>query len=220
MNPRIAIDARTVLQAKTGDRTYTLGLVARPGARGVALRIRRAARLRPTKHGLIAATTGEFAALCDARFARAQQSHLERAGCCRAGRGRIGPLWFTFNIWRRGRCPARSSPRFTTWCGARLPRTFPGQRSRDYEPGDARFRRGARGARSRPKAAPAKTRSRALCACHLDKISVTTIGLDDRFRAPVAPAQIAEFAPQIRFGRGALRFERRRFAAAQRISRA
>ena len=196
MIPRIAIDARTILQRKTGDRTYTLGLL-----RGLAR----------------VSSPYEFDVLLDApdessHVARATENsprfatHVIASRNSRAWSAVALPRW----AWNNRPalvhvqylapgplpCPFVTTIHDVVWRA--LPRTFPAQ--------DRAIMNLAmplsvwRAARILTESRSSKNEIARALRVAPDKISVTTIGLDDRFRAPVAPAQIAELRRKYKLG--------------------
>ena len=188
MNPRIAIDARTVLQAKTGDRTYTLGLLR--GLARVPSRYEFDILLdAPDEHGLIEATIES-----SPRFA----IHVLPARNGRAWSALALPRW----AWKTRPvlvhvqylapgplpCPFVTTIHDVVWRA--LPRTFP---AKDRAIMNLAMPISvARAARVLTESRSSKNEIARTLRVNPDKISLTTIGLDARFRAPVSSAQIAE----------------------------
>ena len=196
MNLRIAIDARTILQPKTGDRTYTLGLlrglarVDSPYGFDVLLDAPDAAGLidvatqsspRFQVHVLPARNSRSWSALALPRWAWAKRPALVHVQYLAPG-----PL----------PCPFVTTIHDVVWRA--LPRTFPAQ--------DRAIMNLAmppsvwRAARITTESRSSKNEIARTLRVNPDKISVTTIGLDPRFRAPVAPAQIADLRRKYELG--------------------
>ena len=196
MTPRIAIDARTILQRKTGDRTYTLGLL-----RGLAR----------------VASPYEFDILLDAPD---QSSHVERAtqGSPRFRvhvlESRNSRTWSAVALprwaWQHRPalvhvqylapgplpCPFVTTIHDVVWRA--LPRTFP---AKDRAIMNLAMPLSVwRAARVTTESRSSKNEIARTLRVNKDKISVTTIGLDDRFRAPVAPTQIAQLRRKYHLG--------------------
>ena len=196
MSPRIAIDARTILQPKTGDRTYTLGLL-----RGLA-RVPSPWKFdvlldAPDESGLVSAATEN-----SPRFA----VHVLEARSGRTWSALALPRW----AWKQRPalvhvnylapgplpCPFVTTIHDVVWRA--LPRSFP---ARDRilmnlgMPATAKLAR-----RILTESRSSKNEIARTLRVAPDKISLSTIGLDDRFRAPVAPAQIAELRHKYRVG--------------------
>ena len=186
MSLRIAIDARTVLQPKTGDRTYTLGLLrglARvpspwefdvlldaPDESGV---IRAATENSPrfSVHVLTARNGRTWSALALPRWARANRPTLVHVQYLAPG-----PL----------PCPFVTTIHDVVWRA--LPKTFP---ARDRAIMNLAMPVSAhRARRILTESRSSKNEIARTLRVKPDKISLTTIGLDDRFRAPVARAAI------------------------------
>ena len=188
MNPRIAIDARTVLQAKTGDRTYTLGLLR--GLARVPSRYEFDVLLdAPDENGLIKSTIES-----SPRFA----IHVLPARNGRTWSALALPRW----AWENRPvlvhvqylapgplpCPFVTTIHDVVWRA--LPRTFP---AKDRAIMNLAMPLSARRAcRILTESRSSKNEIARALRVNPDKISVTTIGLDDRFRSPVAAGQIAE----------------------------
>ena len=196
MTSRIAIDARTVLQPKTGDRTYTLGLLR--GLARVPSRYEFDVLLdAPDDNGLIAAATDD-----SPRFA----THV-----LPARNGRIWSAW-TLPRWAWLHRPALvhvqylapgplPCPFITTihdvvWRA--LPQTFP---AKDRAIMNLAMPISARRARRiLTESRSSKNEIARTLRVNPDKISLSTIGLDPRFRAPVAPAQIENLRRKYELG--------------------
>ena len=196
MPSRIAIDARTVLQTKTGDRTYTLGLlrglarVASPHEFDVLLDA-------PDDAGIVATATEN-----SPRFA----VHVLPARNSRTWSALALPRWawenrpalVHVNYLAPGPlpCPFVTTIHDVVWRA--LPRTFPAQ---DRAIMNLAMPLSAwRAARILTESRSSKNEIARTLRVRADKISVTTIGLDDRFRAPVSPAQIAELRRKYHLG--------------------
>lgn len=188
MPPRIAIDARTILQPKTGDRTYTLNLlrglarVASPYQFDVLLDA-------PDESNLIAMATDH-----SPRFA----VHVLEARNGRTWSALALPRW----AWKNRPalvhvqylapgplpCPFVTTIHDVVWRA--LPKTFP---AKDRVVMNMGMRLSVwRAQRILTESRSSKNEIARTLRVNPDKISVTTIGLDDRFRAPVSPAQIAQ----------------------------
>ena len=196
MNSRIAIDARTVLQPKTGDRTYTLGLL-----RGLA-RVDSPYEFdvlldAPDEAGLIeAATAGSshfkvhvlparngrtWSALALPRWAWANRPALVHVNYLAPG-----PL----------PCPFVTTIHDVVWRA--LPKTFP---AKDRAIMNLAMPLSVwRAARILTESRSSQNEIARTLRTRKDKISVTTIGLDDRFRAPVSSHAIAELRRKYALG--------------------
>ena len=187
MSPRIAIDARTILQPKTGDRTYTLGLL-RGLARVPSLWEFDVLLDAPDSAGLIDAATGG-----SPRFA----THVLEARNGRTWSALALPRWawknrpelVHVNYLAPGPlpCPFVTTIHDVVWRA--LPRTFPPRDRVIMNLGMPATAKLARRILTESRSSQNEI-ARTLRVAPA-KISVTTIGLDDRFRAPVSPATIA-----------------------------
>ena len=186
--PRIAIDARTILRPKTGDRTYTLGLLqglARvPGEFEFDVLLD-----APDSEQIIARATGE--------------SPLFTTHVLPAHSGRIWsllalPRW----AWQHKPalvhvqylapgalpCPFVTTIHDVVW--RVLPHTFP---ARDRAVMNLGMPLSARRARLiLTESRSSKNEIARTLRVSRDKIALTTIGIDARFRAPVAPVAIED----------------------------
>ena len=197
MNSRIAIDARTILQRKTGDRTYTLGLlrglarVASPHQFDVLLDAPDDAHLvamatdnspRFEVHVLPARNARTWSAFALPRWAWNHRPALVHVNYLAPG-----PL----------PCPFVTTIHDVVWRA--LPRTFP---AKDRAIMNLAMPLSVwRAARILTESRSSKNEIARTLRVRADKISVTTIGLDDRFRAPVSPAQISDL--RRKYGLGA-----------------
>ena len=185
---RIAIDARTILQPKTGDRTYTLNLlrglarVASPYEFDILLDA-------PDENGLIAQTVEG-----SPRFA----VHVLESSNGRTWSAIALPRW----AWQARPalahvqylapgplpCPFVTTIHDVVWRA--LPKTFP---AKDRAVMNLAMPLSVwRAERILTESRSSKNEISRTLRVRKSKISVTTIGLDDRFRAPVSPTQIAE----------------------------
>lgn len=196
MNPRIAIDARTILQPKTGDRTYTLGLL-----RGLA-RVDAPFEFdvlldAPDEANLVATATES-----SPRFA----IHVLPARNGRVWSALTLPRW----AWNHRPalvhvqylapgplpCPFVTTIHDVVWRA--LPRTFP---AKDRVIMNLAMPLSVwRARRILTESRSSKNEIARTLRVPLDKISLTTIGLDDRFRAPITPAQIADLRRKYELG--------------------
>ena len=196
MTLRIAIDARTILQPKTGDRTYTLNLL-----RGLA-RVHSPYEFdilldAPDETGLVETLTE-----ASPRF----QIHVLEA--------RNGRLWSAVALprWAWANrpalvhvqylapgplpCPFVTTIHDVVWRA--LPKTFP---AKDRAIMNLAMPLSAwRAERILTESRSSKNEIARTLRVKPDKISVTTIGLDDRFRAPVSQGQIAELRRKYQLG--------------------
>ena len=196
MNPRIAIDARTVLQRKTGDRTYTLGLLR--GLARVPSRYEFDVLLdAPDEAGLIAATTEN-----SPRFAiqvlPARNSRTWSALALPRWAWQNRPALVHVQYLAPGPlpCPFVTTIHDVVWRA--LPHTFP---AKDRAIMNLAMPLSVwRAARILTESRSSKNEIARTLRVNPDKISVTTIGLDNRFRAPISAAQIAELRAKYQLG--------------------
>ena len=196
MNPRIAIDARTILQRKTGDRTYTLGLlrglarVPSPYEFDVLLDVPDAAEL--------VATATEDSPRFQVHVLTAPNNRVWSAASLPRWAWENRPVLVHVNYLAPGPlpCPFVTTIHDVVWRA--LPKTFP---AKDRAVMNLAMPLSVwRAARVLTESRSSKNEIARTLRVNSDKISVTTIGLDDRFRAPVAPAQIAELRRKYQLG--------------------
>ena len=194
--PRIAIDARTILSRKTGDRTYTLNLL-----RGLA-RVENPYQFdvlldAPDNDGLIPRITENSPAF---------QTHVLPARNSRTWSLLALPRW----AWQNKPalvhvqylmpgalpCPFITTIHDVVWRA--LPQTFPAKDRAIMNLGMPATARLAR--RILTESRSSKNEIARILRVAPAKISLTTIGLDDRFRAPVSLAQIEELRAKYDLG--------------------
>ncbi len=187
--PRIAIDARTILQPKTGDRTYTLGLL-----RGLA-RVPSPYEFdilldAPDEAGLIVAATASSPSRFATHVLPARNGRVWSAWTLPRWAWENRPALVHVNYLAPGPlpCPFVTTIHDVVWRA--LPRTFPAKDRAIMNLAMPLSVRRAR--RILTESRSSKNEIARALRVNPNKISLTTIGLDDRFRAPVAPAQIAE----------------------------
>ena len=193
--PRIAIDARTITGRKTGDRTYTLGLLR--GLSRVPSHYEFDVLLDQNDDGLVAQTTAH-----SPRFA----VHVLPARNGRLWSALALPRWAWHNkpalvhvhYLAPGAlpCPFVTTIHDVVWRA--LPRTFPAKDRAVMNLGMPLTAKLAR--RILTESRSSRNEIARTLRVPLDKISLSTIGLDPRFHAPVSAVQISELRRKYQLG--------------------
>ena len=188
MSLRIAIDARTVLSPKTGDRTYTLGLLR--GLARVASPYQFDILLDASDDDGIVASATEGSARFTIHVLEARSGRLWSALALPRWAWKTRPALIHVQYLAPGPlpCPFVTTIHDVVWRA--LPRTFPAQDRAVMNLAMPLSVRRAR--RITTESRSSKNEIARTLRVPLDKISLSTIGLDPRFRAPVSAAQIAD----------------------------